>query len=61
VCAECTQTRPFQDPEFLARPEVRAKLSDLAGRIQSEAPLRRSDDPVGWDWRAFLRERSATP
>jgi hypothetical protein len=58
VCAQCSITRPFGDPEFLARPEVDALLGELSARIGAPNPLLICDDPDHWDWRAFLRERA---
>jgi hypothetical protein len=57
VCADCTQTLPFEDPRLLGKVETEQKLESLAQRIGSPNPLRRSDDGEHWDWRAFLRER----
>lgn len=57
VCAACTQTKPFGDPEFLAGPEIQAQLQGLAERIGADAAVRGCDDAETWDWRAYLARR----
>jgi len=54
VCARCSFTREFLDPEFLAMPSVQAHLSRLAARLFAPAPMLPSDDPDAWDWRAWI-------
>jgi hypothetical protein len=54
VCARCSFTREFLDPEFLALPGVQAHLSRLAARLIADQPLLPCDDPDGWDWRAWI-------
>lgn len=57
VCARCRRTCDYMDAQFLERNDVIANLRELGARSTAEQPLRRCDDPVNWDWRAFLRER----
>lgn len=57
VCPQCRRTRDLGDPEFFARPEVQNIRNEVTGRIVTDQAARRCDDPAGWDWRAFLRER----
>lgn len=58
VCNCCTTTRQFEDTAFVAGPGFRSGLEALAPRLASSTPMRPCDDPVAWDWRKFLRERS---
>lgn len=32
-------------------------VNELATRIWAEEPLRQCDDPVNWDWRAYVAQR----
>jgi len=57
VCWNCTTTRPFGDPEFLAKPDINALANEIAARVGSETPIRCCDDPETWDWRAYVRSR----
>ena len=57
MCAQCTITRSFGDERFLVQAQVARKLDELAVRVTSDIPVRVCDDPLGWDWRAFVAER----
>ncbi|MEZ0327872.1 MAG: hypothetical protein ACAH95_18405 [Fimbriimonas sp.] len=57
VCASCSKTKEFGDPEFLEAAD--AQLKRLAQRIASEQPLRCSDDPEKWNWRDYVNRRKA--
>lgn len=59
VCLGCQSVREMGDSEFLGSPEVRKLRAEVGGRIVSDQPSRRCDDPEHWDWRAFLNEREA--
>lgn len=57
VCAACSKTKPFGDLEFSRSSPVVAALEGYKNRISAAAPLRPCDDPVGWDWRAYVAMR----
>jgi hypothetical protein len=52
VCADCSKTKSFGDPEFIRQPAVIQLLTELNQRIFAQAPVRPCDDPIKWDWRA---------
>ena len=57
VCANCSRTKPFGDSAFWQSPAAQAILTDLRQRIHAELPLKPCDDPVHWDWRAYVARR----
>ena len=57
VCADCSKTKPFGDPEFIRHPAVIQLLTELSQRIFAKAPARPCDDPIHWDWRAYVNRR----
>ena len=57
MCAKCSITRPFGDPNLTNNPETVRAMKAFAARIGSPEPLRCCDDPIAWDWRAYLGER----
>jgi hypothetical protein len=58
TCDACCRTRPFGDARVVNSSGYREILSRLAFRIGSPIPLRVSDDPLNWDWRAYLKSRA---
>lgn len=54
MCARCSFTREFLDPEFLALSSVQGHLRRLATRLFVPAPLLPSDDPDAWEWRRWV-------
>ncbi|MFM9872409.1 MAG: hypothetical protein ACKVQS_02960 [Fimbriimonadaceae bacterium] len=57
VCAKCSRTKPFNDPNFSQSNPVLTLLNDLRQRVNAPTPLRPCDDPDKWDWRAFIVQR----
>jgi hypothetical protein len=57
VCAACSRTKPFGDLEFIQTPAVVEILNNLRQRVNASSPLRPCDDPVTWDWRAYVARR----
>ena len=57
VCHACSITIPFGETDFLSLETTAAKIELLASRISANAPIRASDDPENWDWRAFVNLR----
>ena len=58
VCDNCCKDHPFGDPAVLEKPEFDELLAELVTRIGAPSPLQCCDDVEGWDWRAYLKERS---
>ncbi|MBL8048084.1 MAG: hypothetical protein JNJ45_05325 [Chthonomonas sp.] len=52
VCQNCQVTRPFHHPEVLAAPTL--DLEQVQGRVWAETALLPCDDPLKWDWRAYM-------
>lgn len=59
VCEACCRARPFGEPAVLESLETQSLLSELAERIAAPMAIRCSDDAETWDWRAYLKARSA--
>jgi len=57
VCAAFSRTKPFGAPEFVQSSAVQEILVNLRQRIYAKVPLRPCDDPVNWDWRAYVASR----
>ena len=57
VCANCSKTKPYGDHEFSRSSEVVSLLAGLRPRICAITALKPCDDPVAWDWRAFVAHR----
>ena len=57
VCLNCSRAKPSGDAEFSQSPAAQEILTDICRRINAQVPLRPCDDPVNWDWRAFVALR----
>lgn len=61
VCANCSKTRPFGDPDLMAGSEFRRRHQELAARIGAPCAVRCCDDAASWDWREYVQVRKALP
>lgn len=57
VCADCSKTKPYCDWEFSRSSPVVSVLCGLSRRVNAPSPMRPCDDPVAWNWRAFMARR----
>lgn len=59
VCQDCAKTRPFMDPELLAKARSTEILVEAGSRMAAEVAVRECDDFEAWDWRTFLAARAS--
>lgn len=55
VCADCNRAKGFGDRQY----SFNAIYQECATRVGSFTAIRVCDDPVGWDWRAYIARRKA--
>jgi 5-methylcytosine-specific restriction endonuclease McrA len=57
VCATCSNAKPLHDPDVIHN--ARDLIQEIAARVAATQPVRICDDADTWDWRAYLKARSA--
>ncbi|HLO97931.1 MAG TPA: hypothetical protein VK171_04990 [Fimbriimonas sp.] len=56
-CDDCSRTKSYTDAEFSRSAPVVRLLGDLSERVFAPNALRPCDDPISWDWRAYVAQR----
>lgn len=58
TCEACCKTKPFGDTRVTDHQLFVEIVREFVVRIGSLEPVRCCDDPVNWDWRAYVKQRA---